>query len=118
MNIQETDFGISTQARYIASVRGHELSIHYPPGITKASESETEKREGLLVNPVLITLLQRQGEVDCGGLDHLWDCYGHFWTGLIPMAWGHRNVGLETDAIPTDLIRPVREALQSNGHAC
>jgi hypothetical protein len=108
-------FDLSPQVRYIALLNGKDLSLHQRPGISGASESETDRYEELLVNPTVLTLLRRRGELDCGGLDHLWIRYGNFWTGVFPFPGGHLNVGLEPDATPTDFVAAIRAEMAKAG---
>jgi hypothetical protein len=103
------------QVRYVALLQGRELHLHERPGLQGASASETDRYEELWVNPAVLTLLQRRGEVDCGGLDHLWIRYGNFWTGLFPFPGGHLNVGLEPSSIPTEAEPGIRMALAEGG---
>lgn len=105
-------FALSPQVRYVAVLRGRDLSLTERPGLTGASASETDRYEELLVNPAVLTLLRRRGEIDCGGLDHVWIRYGNFWTGLFPLPDGHLNVGLEPDAVPTALVERIRAELR------
>ena len=104
-------FALSPKVRYVAVLRDKDLRLRERPGLSGASASETDRYEELLVNPAVLTLLRRRGELDCGGLDHVWIRYGNFWTGLFPTAEGHVNVGLEPDAVPTELVDRIRAAL-------
>lgn len=104
-------FAVSPKVRYVAVLRGKELLLRERPGLAGASASETDRYEELLVNPAVLTLLRRRGELDCGGLDHVWIRYGNFWTGLFPTADGHVNVGLEPDAVPTDFVERIKAEL-------
>jgi len=104
-------FALSPKVRYVAVLRGRDLVLRERPGLTGASASETDRYEELLVNPTVLTLLRRRGEIDCGGLDHVWIRYGNFWTGLFPTADGHVNVGLEPDAVPTEIVDRIRAVL-------
>ena len=104
-------FALSPQVRYVALLQGRDLRMASRPGLTGASEAETDRYEELLVNPAVLTLLQRRGDLDCGGLDHLWIRYGHFWTGLFPIPGGHLNVGLEPDADPKAFESGIRTAI-------
>jgi hypothetical protein len=97
-------FALSPKVRYVAVLRGKDLVLRERPGLSGASASETDRYEELLVNPTVLTLLRRRGELDCGGLDHVWIRYGNFWTGLFPTDDGHVNVGLEPDAVPTEHV--------------
>jgi len=104
-------FALSPQVRYVALLRGRDLLLKERPGIGQASAAETDRYEELLVNPAVLNLLSRRGEIDCGGLDHVWIRYGNFWTGLFLTPDGHVNVGLEPDAVPTDFVHRIRGAL-------
>jgi hypothetical protein len=109
-------FALSPLVRYVALLRGRDLELQERPGLAGASASETDRYEELLVNPAVLTLLRRRGEIDCGGLDHVWIRYGNFWTGLFPTAEGHVNVGLEPDAVPTEHVAAIRSALTRAGY--
>ena len=104
-------FALSGEVRYVAVLRGKDLQLRERSGLAGASAAETDRYEELLVNPAVLTLLRRRGELDCGGLDHVWIRYGNFWTGLFPTADGHVNVGLEPDAVPTDHVERIRAVL-------
>lgn len=103
------------EVRYVALLRGDTLALQARPDLRGASASETDRYEEWLVNPAVLTLLRRRGDLDCGGLDHVWIRYGNFWTGLFPLADGHLNVGLEPEARPTDFHAAIREALAEAG---
>lgn len=108
-------FALSPKVRYVAVLRGKDLELQERPGLSGASAPETDRYEELLVNPAVLTLLQRRGDLDCGGLGHVWVRYGNFWTGLFPLVDGHLNVGLEPDAVPTELVPQIRAELQRAG---
>ena len=110
-------FALSPKVRYVAVLRGKDLQLRERPALSGASASETDRYEELLVNPAVLTLLRRRGEIDCGGLDHVWIRYGNFWTGLFPTADGHVNVGLEPEVSPTDLLGEIRAVLKRFGEA-
>ena len=113
--VSDALFALSPLVRYVALLQGKELRLRERPGLSGASASETDRYEELLVNPGVLTLLGRRGDIDCGGLDHLWIRYGNFWTGLSPLADGHLNVGLEPQAVPTELVDPIRAQLRRHG---
>lgn len=116
MQIQDALFQLSPKLRYVTLLKGEQdLQLHQRPGIAGASESETDRYEELFVNPAVVTLLRRRGNLDCGGLDHIWIRYGNFWTGVFPFANGHLNVGLDTSAIPTELTLAIKEEMHKAG---
>ncbi len=45
----------------------------------------------------------------------MWIRYGNFWTGLFPILHGHVNVGLEPEAVPTELVERIRAELRRAG---
>lgn len=108
-------FALSADVRYVALLRDGQLSLEAQPGLTGASAAETDRYEELLVNPTLLTLLQRRGDLDCGGLDHVWIRYGNFWTGLFPVPGGHLNVGLEPHAATAAATEGIRRCLREAG---
>lgn len=108
-------FALSPDVRYVALLQGRTLELRERTGITGASAPETDRYEELLVNPAVLTLLGRRGELDCGGLDHVWIRYGNFWTGLFPLEDGHLNVGLEPQAVPTELVSLIRAEIARAG---
>jgi hypothetical protein len=108
-------FSLSPLVRYVAVLRSGDLVLQERPGLAGASAAETDRYEELLVNPTVLTLLRRRGEIDCGGLDHVWIRYGNFWTGLFPLEDGHLNVGLEPEAAPTDLVAAIRAVVERAG---
>ena len=114
-DVSDALFAVSPLVRYVALLRGRDLQLRERPGIAGASASETDRYEELLVNPAVLTLLRRRGEIDCGGLDHVWIRYGNFWTGLFPVEDGHVNVGLEPQAVPTEFVERIRTELRRHG---
>ena len=116
-DLSDALFALSPLVRYVALLRGKDLQLRERPGLAGASASETDRYEELLVNPAVLTLLRRRGELDCGGLDHVWIRYGNFWTGLFPIADGHVNVGLEPSAVPTEFVGRIRAEMQRHGLA-
>jgi hypothetical protein len=87
-------FAVDPAVRYVAVYLHGEPTMRQRPGITGASAGETDRYEEPLVNPTLLTLARRRGEIDCGGLEWLLIRYGNFFTFLQPTAEGHVNVEL------------------------
>jgi hypothetical protein len=108
-------FDLSPAVRYVAVGRGGEVDLRERPGLDGASSSESDRYEELLVNPTLIELARRRGEIDCGGLDYLVVAYGHFFQLVLPVDGGHVSVAIERSHVPTELADGVREAVESTG---
>jgi hypothetical protein len=76
-----------------------------------SSSSESDRYEELLVNPTLLTLAGRRGDIDCGGLDYLLVRYGNFFQLVVPIPSGHVSVCLNPDANIVELTQQVLEIL-------
>ena len=97
--------------RYVAVLRGRELGTVARSDLTKASSAESDRYEELLVNPTLLELAMRRGEIDCGGLEYLVLRYGYFFQLVIPRRWGHVSVAVEECADPVAVAVVVCEQL-------
>ena len=67
----ENIFAISKNIRYVAIYRDEKLETRSKSGTEGASNSETDRYEELLVNPILLKVASQRGNIDCGGLDYL-----------------------------------------------
>ena len=106
-------FALSPDIRYVALLHQGQLVSAMRPNLENASASESDKYEELLVNPTLLTLATRRGEIDCGGLDYLVLRYGSFFELVYPTATGHLSVGIEPHANPLALVPDVRVVAES-----
>jgi hypothetical protein len=85
------------------------------PDLQNASSSNSDLYEELLVNPTLLTLATRRGNIDCGGLRYLIVGYGHFEMLVIPTSAGHVGVGFELGANPTDYLHTISRVMANHG---
>jgi hypothetical protein len=97
--------------RYVAVLDGSQLTLRERSGLTDGSAAESDRYEELLVNPTLLTLTSRRGEIDCGGLDYLIVGYGNFQQLVVPTRTGHVSVAVEHGVDPLVVLRDVRAAL-------
>lgn len=102
-------FAIGNHIRYVAVADGPQLQMQSRSDLARASSSETDRYEELLVNPALLLLTRQRGEIDCGGLNHLIVRYGHFFQVIVPNpAGGHVSVAVEPDHDPIAVAEQVR----------
>ena len=105
--------------RYAALAHGAEITIRLRPDLREGdgvtSSSETDRYEELLVNPAILLLTTRRGEIDCGGLDHIIVGYGNFHQLIMPIEDGHLSVAIERNADPRAFIAPVRRLIAEYG---
>lgn len=114
-------FSLSPQVRYVALVHGErEPTLKERPGLVGASSAESDRYEELLVNPTVLTLIERRGRIDCGGLAYVIIRYGNFFQILHALPDGHLSVAVEPDGDPwrvVEALRPIVGKLRSAGAA-
>lgn len=79
--------------------------------------AEGERWDELIVNPVLIELASRRGDVDYGGLDYLVVRYRRCTNLVLPLDGGHLSVLIDPDADPLPLVGPIRDIARRHGAA-
>jgi hypothetical protein len=113
--VAERIAGLGDAVRYVAvSDGGSEPYIWERESGPDSSSFESDRCEELLVNPTLLTLTGRRGNVDCGGLDYLLVRYGNFFQLVVPIPSGHVSVCLNPDANIAELTRQVLEILAAD----
>ena len=84
-------------------------------GINDPSSADSDYWEEVLVNPTLLDLARRRGDVDCGGLEYVIVRYGHFAQLVLPLERGHVSVCFEPVADPVPLVPALRQACEAHG---
>jgi hypothetical protein len=113
-DLHDDVFAISPDIRYVAAAHGEKLEMRSRPELQNASSSNSDLYEELLVNPTLLTLATRRGNIDCGGLRYLIVAYGHFEMLVIPTSAGHVGVGFEVGAKPTDFLNAILSVMANH----
>jgi hypothetical protein len=72
----------------------------------------TDYMEELIVNPAVLTLVQRRGNLDLGGAPWILIRYGLQYQLLLPYQQGHVSVGLEPEADVVHLAAAIAERLR------
>jgi hypothetical protein len=111
MTIADKLFSHHAAVRYVAALDGSDLTLRERPGLADASSADSDRYEELLVNPTLLALTTRRGEIDCGGLDYLIVGYGNFQQLVVPTRTGHVSVAVEHGTDPLTVLPDVRAAL-------
>jgi hypothetical protein len=108
----------------VALVQGEgeqEPALRERPGLAGASSAESDRYEELLVNPTVLTLIERRGRIDCGGLAYVIIRYGNFFQILHTLpGGGHLSVAVEPHGEPlrvVEALRPIVERLRNAGAA-
>jgi hypothetical protein len=106
---------LSPIIRYAAvHLGGGEPLLRERPGAS-ATAAEGERWDELIVNPVLIELAGRRGDVDYGGLDYLIVRYRRCTNIVLPLDGGHLSVLLDPDADPLPLVPTIRGIAKRHG---
>ena len=94
--------------RYVAVYQNDELILKQRDGVENSSSNNTDKFEELLVNPTLLKLATKRGNIDCGGLDYLIIKYGNFFQLIKQVDKGHISISLDKETnintIPIKII--------------
>ena len=114
-DLSEDVFAISPNIRYVAVAHSQQVQMRSRPDLHNASSSDSDLYEELLVNPTLLTLATRRGNIDCGGLRYLIIGYGHFHQLVVPSAGGHVSVAFELGADPADYLQAILGVLARHG---
>lgn len=110
--IAERIAGLGSAVRYVAVSDGEaEPEVWERDPGPDSSSSESDRYEELLVNPTLLTLAGKRGDIDCGGLDYLLVRYGNFFQLVVPTVTGHVSVCLNSACDPIELTNQVLAAL-------
>ena len=115
-DLHDDVFVISPDIRYVAAAHGEQLEMRSRPDLQNASSSNSDLYEELLVNPTLLTLATRRGNIDCGGLRYLIVGYGHFHQLVIPRPSGHVSIAFELGANPLDYLQAILGVMAHHGH--
>ena len=105
-------FAVSSAIRYVAVLRDGALTTRQRPDVERASASESDRYEELLVNPTLLKLATQRGEIDCGGLSHIVVGYGNFQQLVLPIAGGHVSVCFELGHDPQRHVNRIAQLVK------
>ena len=112
---EDAFFQISNDVRYVACYLDGQMTLYERPGLANSSKPESDKYEELIVNPVLLTLVQQRGNIDCGGVKFVVIRYGNFWQTVWPVKQGHVSVGLEPTADPLEHAKAIQRVIVEQG---
>ena len=107
---------VSPDIRYVAICADGRLESSVKAGLAGASSPESDKYEELIVNPTLVTLLSRRGDIDCGGMQFVIVRYGNFFEFVAPIPGGHVSVGIDERADPLSLAPRIQALADRNMH--
>jgi hypothetical protein len=97
--VSEILFPLDPSIRYVAVNRGGRIvEMEQNTRFPIVSPAETDRMEELLVNPTILDIARRRGEMDLGGVQFVIIRYEAIYGLLLPYREGHVSVGIEPGA--------------------
>ena len=98
--------------RYVAvNQNGQITEMQQSPRHPSSNPAETDRMEELLVNPVVLELTRRRGDLDLEGLRYVVIRYGSQYQLVVPYRDGHISIGVNLQDDPIAIAKTVGEAL-------
>jgi len=105
-------FDIDPNIRYVAiNQKGLVVEMEQNPKRPSLNPTETDRMEELIVNPVLLELTRRRGNLDMNGMRYVVVRYGTMYQLIFPFMDGHLSIGVELNANPTEVAKSVAKCL-------
>jgi hypothetical protein len=105
-------FDLDPNIRYVAiNQKGLIVEMKQNPKRPSLNPTETDRMEELIVNPILLELTQRRGNLDMNGMRYVVVRYGTMYELIFPFKDGHLSIGVELNANPTEVAENVAKCL-------
>ncbi len=105
-------FDLDENIRYVAVNRNERIvEMEQNPKKPSLNPTETDRIEELIVNPVILELARRRGNLDMAGIRYVIIRYGTMYELIFPFKDGHLSIGVELEANPTEVAHKVAEHL-------
>jgi len=105
-------FDLDSSIRYVAiNQSGLIVEMEQNPKRPSLNPTETDRMEELIVNPIILELTRRRGNIDMNGMRYVIIRYGTMYQLIFPFRDGHLSIGLELNANPTEVAQSVAKCL-------
>jgi len=105
-------FDLDPNIRYVAiNQRGLIVEMKQNPNRPSLNPTETDRMEELIVNPTILELTKRRGNLDMNGMRYVVIRYGTMYQLIFPFKDGHLSIGIELNANPTEVAQTVAKCL-------
>jgi hypothetical protein len=105
-------FDLDSNIRYVAiNQRGLIVEMEQNPKRPSLNPTETDRMEELIVNPIILELTRRRGDLDMDGVRYVVIRYGTMYELIFPFKDGHLSIGVELNANPTEVAQSVAKCL-------
>jgi hypothetical protein len=105
-------FDLDSNIRYVAvNQKGLIVEMDQNPKRPSLNPTETDRMEELVVNPIILELTRRRGNLDMDGMRYVVIRYGTMYQLIFPFKDGHLSIGVELNANPTEVAQKVAKCL-------
>jgi len=105
-------FGLDPNIRYVALNQGERIvEMEQNPKRPSLNPTETDRMEELIVNPTILEIVRRRGNIDMKGMRYVIIRYGTMYQLIFPYKDGHLSIGIEPDANQTAVAHKVAKCL-------
>jgi hypothetical protein len=111
-------FDLDPRIRYVAVNQGGTIvEMEQSPLWPSYNPPRTDEMEELIVNPVVLELARRRGDLDLQGIRYVVCRYGLQYQLIVPYAQGHVSIGIELEADVTAVANKVLARLAATSAA-
>ena len=105
-------FDVDPNIRYVAiNQKERIVEMEQNPKRPSLNPTETDRMEELVVNPIILELAKRRGNIDMRGMRYVIIRYGTMHQLIFPYKQGHLSIGVELTANPTSIAHKVAKRL-------
>jgi hypothetical protein len=105
-------FRLEPRIRYVAvNQNGRIVEMEQSPAHPTYNPHETDQLEELIVNPIVLEIAARRGNLDMDGIRYVVIRYGTQYQLLMPYLQGHLSIGVELQDDPLEIARKAATAL-------
>lgn len=110
--LSERLFRLEPRIRYVAlNQKGQIQEVQQSPQHPSTNSPESDRIEELIVNPIVLEIAARRGNIDMGGVRYVVIRYGTQYQLLFPYRDGHLSIGVNPEDDPIEIARKVAAAL-------
>lgn len=99
-------FELNPSIRYVAVNQGGEI-VEMEQKLPSFNPADTDRMEELLVNPTVLDITRRRGELDLEGVRFVLIQYGLQYQAIFNYRDGHVSVGIESDSDAIGIVRQI-----------
>lgn len=106
-------FRLEPRIRYVAvNQNGQIVEMEQSPSHPTLNPHDTDRIEELIVNPIVLEIAARRGNLDMDGVRYVVIRYGTQFQVLMPYRDGHISIGVNAQDDPVAIAQTVAAALQ------